>query len=287
SLAQVSFRTPRELTLRARLAADGSQARDFLTAALKSEEHPRERERIYLALAQRHQAAHNLDELKETISAYQREFPRGEYAEDMLRLAVYLAERAGDLRAAGELNSRLSSGSHRAELREWSALNLARYRSDRAALARLSAASGGAHAAEALYLLISEAVKSKDFDAAALNFSILREAYPRAVGSFDLIDVLSNLQTDDSYDDGSAEALVGSFYSIQVGVFSVKDNANRQKERFARYGEPVNIQVKQISGKSYYAVYVGDFSSAERAEVFRTTLERAEKELYSIVLRQK
>ncbi|MFQ5608525.1 MAG: SPOR domain-containing protein, partial [Candidatus Zixiibacteriota bacterium] len=127
---------------------------------------------------------------------------------------------------------------------------------------------------------------SKHFDDAALNQSILREAYPHAVGSDDLIDVISALSTGDS-DDGEVEKLVGSFYSIQVGVFSVRANAEKQRRRFERYGEPVNVQVKKISGRKYYAVYVGGFTSADKAGALRTTLERSENELYSIVLRQR
>lgn len=294
-LATVNHRSPAELLQRARLETDGPAVEEFLQAALAGATAPRTRETIYLDLARYYQAREDLVRLKSTIKDYFREFKRGQFRDEMGRLKIFLAERKSDLTYARKLNQQLSRSSSSSDMREWAQLNLIRYelergkgsRSSRRAALNLSSSNGSPSAPLALYLLATNNVASKDFDQAALNFNILREAYPHAIGGYDLIELISQLDPDRPVSSGEAERLLGSYYSVQVGVFSEKKNARRQKARFEAYGEPVDMPRKTISGKKYYAVYVGRFATPEKAAAFKHSLERSEKELYTIALRQK
>ncbi len=292
-LASANARSPEELIIVARLESDGKVGAGFLRAALKGAEYPRQREKIYLDLARYYQALGNLPKLRIALSQHRREFPRSEFRDEFTKLRVFLAEREGEFSQAKSLCRRALKGSSKAEMREWSRLALARFelrekathRGGRNNAFRISSSQSSSLAPVALYLLAEDDTRANDYDQAALDFNILREAYPNAIGAYDLIEHISGI--DAAADKGEAEKLIGSFYSIQVGVFTVKDNARSQKKQFENYGEPVEIARKTISGKRYYAVYVGRFVSADAAAVFKRTLERSEKDLFNIALRQK
>ncbi|MBN4076618.1 SPOR domain-containing protein [Gemmatimonas aurantiaca] len=290
-LSQVSHRSPREMAIRARLEPAGARSIEFLLAANKVADNPRDRERIFLSQARYYQSGESWDSLAMVLRAYDREFKRGELRYEFARLQVFLFERRGELSSAQRLVAQMSRSVSNSDIREWASFMHARYqlssatnvekRQAKKQLARIAGANGSQMAPLALYLLSQGNIAVKDFDNAALNFSILREAYPDAIGADDLIDGISALASTG----GDVERLIGSLYSVQVGVFSKKDNAKRQKKRFERYAKPVEIRRKNISGKYYFAVYVGEFRSAEDALAFKKTLELSEKELFSVILR--
>ena len=68
-LATAKGRTAEELVVRAGLESRGSIGADFLTAALKGAEFPRQREKIYLNLSRYYQALGNMSNLRRTLSA--------------------------------------------------------------------------------------------------------------------------------------------------------------------------------------------------------------------------
>ncbi len=298
-LASASSRSPQELIALARLEPNGSIGVGFLKAALAGVEYPRQREKIYLSLARYSQALGNLRELRATLSAHKREFARSEFRDDFTKLDVFLAEREGNFKRARSICREAMRGSSSSDMRDWARLALARFemrdksthKKGRKKAFNVSTSQKSSMAPVALYLLAEDDTRGgsgrsgNSYDQAALDFNILREAYPHAIGSFDLIEIISGINS--LGDKGEAEKLIGSYYSIQVGVFTAKDNANRQKKQFKNYGEPVEIARKTISGKRYYAVYVGRFASADAAASFKRTLERSEKELFNIALRQK
>ncbi len=292
-LASANSRSPEELVTLARLETNGNLGAKYLRAALAGTEYPRQREKIYLSLARYYQALGNIPKLRIALSQHEREFKRSEFQVAFTKLWIFLAEREGDFKQAKAICRRQMKNSADADMREWSRLALARfemrekgsYRSGRGNAFRVSTSQTSPLAPVALYLLAEDDTRGNDYDQAALDFNILREAYPHAIGAYDLIERISGI--DSQADKGEAERLIGSFYSIQVGVFTVKENARRQKKQFENYGEPVEIARKTISGKRYYAVYVGRFGSADAAAAFKRTLERSEKVLFSISLRQK
>lgn len=294
-MTTVSHRSPEELFLRARLDSRGLRAVDYLQASLKGSESPRLREKTMLNLARYYQAAGDLSSLKGILRTQQGEFLRSYFSTEFSRLRVYLAERENDLNSARRLNRRLAKSASKADTRDWANLNLARYdlqssssrRKGRSRALVISRQGKGTMVAPALTLIAAHDVKVRDYDAAALNFSFLREAFPHAVGSYDLIDLLSDVSERRTRSSGEAEKLLGSYYSVQVGVFSNKGNAKGQKKRFENYGEKVEISRKVISGSRYYAVYAGRFSTMEEALAYKRTLERSEKELFTVVMRDK
>ena len=88
------------------------------------------------------------------------------------------------------------------------------------------------------------------------------------------------------YDTGNtAEKLTGTFYAVKVGVFSSRENADRQADIFKKYKKPVDIREKRISGKNYHVVYVGRFQSYQDAYQFKSTLEATHGEVYQVVAR--
>jgi rare lipoprotein A len=71
-----------------------------------------------------------------------------------------------------------------------------------------------------------------------------------------------------SYDAGS--------FSVQVGAFSVKDNAYRLAGQLrSRHGK-ADVQTALINGRQMYRVRVGDYRSLERAEQAANDFSRGE-----------
>lgn len=56
----------------------------------------------------------------------------------------------------------------------------------------------------------------------------------------------------------------GSF-TIQMGVFAVKENAEKMQAQLSSAGITAEVKLKQLGSKEMYAVYVGVFSSREEA----------------------
>ena len=82
-----------------------------------------------------------------------------------------------------------------------------------------------------------------------------------------------------------AEELVNARYTIQLGVFGVKNNADKLYSKFKVKGYTVRILKKVINKKMYYIVQLGSFRSYDRAQRLRQKLEKETKESYRIVLR--
>ena len=105
--------------------------------------------------------------------------------------------------------------------------------------------------APALYMLSYYSIEQKRIDDAILYYNLLKEGYPEAIGLDDLVDRFT--QIDNQPQNRAAEEITGMFYSIQVGVFSVKDNANSLAKDMKKYGEKVEVKEKVISNKNIMA----------------------------------
>jgi cell division septation protein DedD len=134
---------------------------------------------------------------------------------------------------------------------------------------------------QSLYLLALVASKADD---AVFYYNILREEYPAAVGLDALADKIAGMSSPDA-GSTAAERKTGTFYSVQVGVFSQEDNAKRQAKAFSRYDRQVDISKKVISGQEYRVVYVGRFSSYLEAQDFKKLLEANHNEVFQVVAR--
>ncbi|MGH8015477.1 MAG: SPOR domain-containing protein, partial [Candidatus Zixiibacteriota bacterium] len=151
-------------------------------------------------------------------------------------------------------------------------------------LTKLSREKSGPGVAAALYLLTADAAERKRPDDAVFYYNLLREAYPSAIGLDALLDVMAGLGSQ-TQREKSADLRTGTFYSVQVGVFSTKENAERLSQEFDLYGHKVEISTKKISDRTYYVVFIGRFDSYESASEFEKTIEAEHNDVYQVVAR--
>lgn len=135
----------------------------------------------------------------------------------------------------------------------------------------------------ALILLARIALKDDEAEKALLNYNILREGFEHAIGQTELTEALRRISDRQSTVE-EEERLSGITYAVQIGVFSLKDNARRAADRMKAYGYPVTVREMSISGKNYSVVRAGRFATEQEAKAAKTRLERAENELYKVVV---
>lgn len=118
---------------------------------------------------------------------------------------------------------------------------------------------------------------------ALLNYNILREKYPHAVGQDDVLQELKQV-SDRRSGEESTEVFDGVIYAVQVGVFSQKDNAKRMSKRVEGYGYKSRITRRSISGNTYYVVLAGRFSTQKEAQAAKEKLELGEHDVFKVVI---
>ncbi|MEK7774914.1 MAG: SPOR domain-containing protein [Candidatus Zixiibacteriota bacterium] len=151
-------------------------------------------------------------------------------------------------------------------------------------LKNLTKESKGEGVPIALYLLARESISKKETEKAAHYFNLLRDGYPNAVGTDEIVDRLSEIE-EPSATESKAEKVTGTYYSVQVGVFSNPENAERGAEQFRKYKLPVEVVKKRISNVMYNVVYVGHFSEYHEALRTKTMLEENHNESFQVVAR--
>ncbi|MDD4051194.1 MAG: SPOR domain-containing protein [candidate division Zixibacteria bacterium] len=135
----------------------------------------------------------------------------------------------------------------------------------------------------ALILLARIALRDNEAEQALLNYNILREGFEHAIGQAELTEALRQISDRKSTVEAD-EKLSGITYAVQVGVFSVKENAERMAGRVKTYGYPVTVSKLIISGKPYHVVRAGRFATEQAANVAKGKLERSENELFKVVV---
>ncbi len=283
-----SVRDGNTLYFQSRLETNAEKAAQLMEAALRADADARYEEEIYLYLAQYYFAGHQDKRLAEIINTYRTRFEHGRYRERMQRFGLAADERSGQREAALRQADRLISKVSDKQLRQWVTVDRARIMRETGknigawqTVRRLSRQKSGEAVPAALYLLALQAAQRKRIDDAVFYYSLLREGYPSAVGSDALVDALDRLTT--GSEDNTAEKLTGTFYTVKVGVFSHKGNAKKQAAMFKSYGKKVAIKRRTISGKKYYVVYVGRFTSWDEAKKFKARLEATHGDVYQVV----
>lgn len=94
--------------------------------------------------------------------------------------------------------------------------------------------------------------------------AMYREVYPHGLVPF----VEQSVAIDDR-----ADVMAGLEYTVQVGVFGDRANAERQRQQFAKLKYPISLKGKTIAGQHYTAVWVGKFKSRDDAQRLRRELE--------------
>lgn len=134
-----------------------------------------------------------------------------------------------------------------------------------------------------LIMLARIALERGDSEKALLNYNILNEQYRYVIGMNDLFAALKR-ESDEQSGREATEIHKGITFSVQVGVFSVKDNAKRLSKRIEAYGYETRLEKRNISGKDYYVVLAGKFETLQRAETARQKLEMGENEIFKVVV---
>jgi len=278
------------LFFQALLEPNGETSRQFLDASMKAGLAPEHLERNVYLSAQYYLAEENYEKAIATARAYLQRWENGKYRSQILRLAWHAYNREGQRENASRLNNNLvreNRGglySHLAEIdRAYMMYRDKDYIEAQNICRRLTNSEYPEASSSAMYLLSKYAIEQNRIDDAILYYNLLRERFDNAVGLADLVDRFANLSG--LAGDASAERITGSVYSIQVGVFSEKDNAEDYARHMKKYGEKVETDSKLVSGKKYYVVYVGKFLSTADALSFKTRLETAEGEAFQIIAR--
>jgi tetratricopeptide (TPR) repeat protein len=115
-----------------------------------------------------------------------------------------------------------------------------------------------------------------DAEQAIRYLSIYREAYPQGM--------LPIVEASSASTSARADQVAGMYYTIQVGVFSDRTNALSQKDRFEALGFKVQLQKKDVAGNRYTAVWVGRFTSREKAQERRRELESRFDDTYRVIV---
>ncbi|SYZ73212.1 exported hypothetical protein [Candidatus Zixiibacteriota bacterium] len=290
STASAVHRDGNRIFAQAILEPDGPRAMTLLETARQAGIDPADAEYLSLEKALFYFAAGWPDSVLNETQSYLRRWENGRYRAEMMSLEA----RAGEILKDSQTTNRLLELTARENPDSLTGLNArlqqarimaqqGKYTEARKVLKRLIKSSFDNIASSSLYLLSQMALEQKRNDDALFYFNLLKEEFPDAVGLDDLSDQLSNFQA--SGNDQSAEKITGTTYAVQVGVFSVRDNAMKMTDRMKKYNQKVEILEKTISGKKYYVVWVGKFLSSDQAMVFKARLETAENETFQVVAR--
>ena len=267
------------------------QAAQLMEAALKASVAAAHREEIYYRLAHYYFLKGDVVKLERTVNDYRVLWETGAYRGAMLRFSTLIDQSTGAHESAVRQADRYLVEYSDGDPSQWGNIDKARvmqaFHKEIAAtklLEKLAREKSGPGIPQALYLLAMDAVKNQRPDDAVFYYNILREGYPGAVGLDPLMQKMATLSVNDS-DDDTAEKLTGTFYSVQVGVFSQPDNAKQQANTFSTYDQKIDIETKTISGKQYRVVYLGRFPTNEAAYQFKKTLEANHNEVFQVVAR--
>lgn len=268
---------------------DAEQAEKLLQASLNALVSASFREEIYYKLSQFYFINSDYNRLGRMIKEYQKYWENGKYRGFFLRMEAFLKERDKkydqSIRELDRYLLQYNSG----EMYQIGLIDKARcmnsYGKDVAAkkmLRTLSREKKGFGIPVALYMLADYSIDNNRTDDAVFFYNLMREKYPSSVGLDGTINRLTDMSAS-SDRDSRAEELTGTSYSVKVGVFSSKSNANRQADLFEKYDKKVQINKKRIGSKDYYVVSVGQFKSYLDADKFKEMLESYHKEVFQVI----
>lgn len=272
------------------LESDGEESLRFLETAVRTGMAPENLERATYLTAQYYLADGNNEKAISTARAYLQRWENGRYRRQILRLASVAYEREAQVDNCHRLSNNLFQENRGEMYGALAEIDMARrlylgkdYIEAQNICRRLTNSSYAEAAAPAMFMLSKYSIEQNRTDDAILYYNLMRERFDNAIGIDNLVDRFANLSNYGS--DSNAERITGSVYSIQVGVFSSKGNAKNFANDMKKYGEKVEIDEKEISGRRYHVVYVGKFLNTQEALAFKTRLENAEGEAFQIVAR--
>ncbi len=290
-ISTASTRDGNKLYYLSMIESDAERSAQLMEAALNASVAAVYRQAIYFRLAQYYLLCANYARVGRLVNEYLSFWEAGKYRGEMLRLSVVLDEKQASYDAALRQIDRYLLEYNRGDAVQWGMVDKARVMrsfkkniGSNSQLRKLSRESKGPGVAQSLFMLADDAIDCNRPDDAIFYFNLLREAYPTAVGLDALLEKMERVSSFYTKDN-TAEKLTGTYYSVQVGVFSVKANAKKQAKLFKQYDHPVDIKSREISGKTYRVVYVGRFSDYLSASNFKDMIERNHNEVFQVVAR--
>lgn len=288
NLPQSAARDGNRLFVNGLLEPSGEVVRDLLSAAVRSDLDGKYQEEAHFRMLQLAEAAGDTSTVLSVGVAFLDRWEMSRYRE---RILAMLAAHAKDGSAEQERFLRMlegeSPGSYYgrfAVLTRARTVAGARRYVDAEALSRNLIDSGDDNIVPSgLSLLARAAIAQGNTERALLNYNILREKYPHAVGQEELLRELKDV-SDRRSGEESNEIFEGVAYTIQVGVFAEKDNAERMKKRVEAYGYKSRISKRSVSGNTYHFVLAGRFTTLKEARVAKEKLEMGENEVFKVVV---
>ncbi|MEW6049820.1 MAG: SPOR domain-containing protein [Candidatus Zixiibacteriota bacterium] len=273
------------------LEKNGADAARTMQAALDASANPRYQEEIYLGLAQYYFIKQDPQQVIRVVGEYVTRFPASKYRAVLLRYAVAVDEQSRNYDAALKEIDRYLLAYKDGDDRQWGLIDKARIMqaNDKTIgnlnmLKKLSQERSGPGVPLALFALATVAAEQKRTDEAVLNYNLLRDEFPNAIG-IDLLEEQIGKLPPAQRDQTRAEVVTGTYYSVKAGVFSSPDNAQSFAARLKEFDKQVSVVVKTISGKTYHIVYVGRFGTFESAGQLKERLEKSFDETFQVVAR--
>jgi tetratricopeptide (TPR) repeat protein len=278
------------LYYQALIESEGAQSYQFHEAAGRAELAPEFREDNIYRMALYAQATGDYEKLAGIAEDYLHRWERGKYRPQILRLAAMAHRNLKQTEKADLYHRRVMRENEGLKYENLGLIDEAfrlyldkEYIGAQRICRQLRRCGDDDIVVPALYMLSRYALEQKRTDDAILYYNLLKEGYPEAIGLDKLVEEFGQVKK--STEDSRAEEITGTVYSVQVGVFSIRDNARTMARRMEAHGEDVEISEKYISDKMYYVVFVGRFTSADKAMAFKIKLEQTENEVFHVVAR--
>lgn len=289
-LSTASLRNGNLLHFQALIEQDGEFSFKFLEAAVGAGLSPEFLEENSLMMVLYYLADTDYNRLERTASAYLQWWENGRYRSEMLKLEAFANQRLNKAERANRLLGNLINENEGTASSAGGLLDRATTLYDKEVYIqaqnicrRLANGHFDNVIAPALYMLSYYAIEQNRIDDAILYYNLLKEGYPHAIGLDDLVDKFTGIESKDK--NQTAEEITGTFYSVQVGVFSVRDNARALSKAMKKYGKKVEMKKKKILDKNYFVVFVGRFKSVDETIAFKAILEKSENEAFQVVAR--
>jgi len=287
-LPQSAARDGNRLFVSGLLEPSGEMARDLLSAAVRSDLDGKYQEEAHFRMLQLAEAAGDTSTVLSVGAAFLDRWEMSRYRERILAmLAAHAADGGAEQERFLHLLAGESPGSYyglfavltraTADMRAQRYDNIAEMSGDIIDSGDDNIIPSG------LILLARAAIAQGNTERALLNYNILREKFPHAVGQEELLRELKD-DSDRRSGEGSTEIFEGVAYTIQVGVFAKKDNAERMKKRIEAYGYKSRISKRSVSGNTYHFVLSGRFTTLKEARVAKEKLEMGENEVFKVVI---
>jgi hypothetical protein len=276
------------LFLSALFETDGRKAYDLLRAAVESSIDENYEKEARFRLIQLTEALGDTAQARSAAAVFLDHAGAGLYRAQILAILAVHASRDGaeQDRYLGQLADQFAEsyyGRLALLMKAGTAGRQGHYKAANAFCRQLTASPEDDLTPAGLILAAEMALSRGESETALLNYNILRERYPTAIGQEKLAAALQDVSESQTGKEAS-EVITGVTYSVQVGVFSEKDNAKRMEERIKAYGYSTRIAKRAISGSTYHVVLAGKFPTMNDAQAARQKLERGENEVFKVVV---